>query len=51
MSKWITFGKYATAYEFQVGRLWCGWVHLKGGSYYTWWAFWRRPFIRWVDEM
>lgn len=27
----IWFGKYATAYELQIGRVWMGWNH---------WSFW-----------
>lgn len=39
----------ATAWEFQIGRLYGGWVHLKGG-YWSGWKFWRRPYLRWDDS-
>ena len=38
----------ATAYEFQVGRLWVRWIYLSGE--YWRWKPWRRLEVYWVRD-
>ncbi len=46
---YIGAGKYATAYELQIGRAWFRVVHLMGGRW-TWWAVWRRFQFTWCGD-
>lgn len=41
-------GRGATAYEWQVGPLWGGIVHLWGGGWN--WKHWRRFYVRWDKD-